>query len=125
MNAIKHFHIGNMNIDSYNRFAKEHSDMEILSHLFIVADEFAEMKQQQPQFMEQLKQMARIGRSLGIHLLLTTQKPYGVIDEQIWSNARFHLCMKVQSAQDSQDMLKNSDALHLKETGSCILQVGT
>ena len=124
MNASKQFHIGNMNIDSYNRFVKEHSDMEILSHLFIVADEFAEMKQQQPQFMEQLKQMARIGRSLGIHLLLATQKPYGVIDEQIWSNARFHLCMKVQSAQDSQDMLKNSDALHLKETGSCILQVG-
>ena len=40
---------------------------------------------------------ARIGRSLGVHLILATQKPSGQVNEQIWSNSRFKLCLKVQS----------------------------
>lgn len=122
--TAKLYDIGNMNIDRYNRLCREHETLKKLPHLFIIADEFAELKMQQPAFMEQLKQSARIGRSLGIHLLLATQKPYGVIDDQIWSNAGFHLCMKVQSTQDSQDMLKRDDAAYLKRAGACCYQVG-
>ena len=48
---------------------------EPLPHLFIVSDEFAELKSQQPEFMSQLITTARIGRSLGLHLILATQKP--------------------------------------------------
>lgn len=118
------YEIGNMNIDIYQQLSKEHVNMIPLSHLFIIADEFAELKVAQHEFMEELKKSARIGRSLGIHLLLATQKPAGVIDDQIWSNAHFHLCMKVQSTQDSQDMLKKDDAAYLKTTGECYLQVG-
>ena len=51
--------------------------------MFIVIDEFAQLKQQYPDFLDFLKQIARIGRSLGIHLLLATQKPFGVVDEEI------------------------------------------
>ena len=95
-----------------------------MAHLFLIADEFAELKTQQPQFMEQLKQAARIGRSLGIHLVLATQKPYGIIDDQIWSNARFHICLKVQDKSDSMDMLKKEDACNLQQAGEFYMQVG-
>ena len=92
--------------------------------MFIVIDEFAQLKQQYPDFLDFLKQIARIGRSLGIHLLLATQKPFGVVDEEIWSNSHFHLCLKVQDRQDSMDMLKNDDAVYLKNPGEFYLQVG-
>lgn len=113
-----------MHIDQYRQLWSEGFVKERLSHIVIVSDEFAELKQQQPAFMEDLKQIARIGRSLGIHLLLATQKPNGVIDDQIWSNARFHVCLKVQDRMDSMEMLKKEDAIYLKEAGMFYLQIG-
>lgn len=113
-----------MHIDQYRQLYREGIVSEPLSHILIIADEFAELKQQQPSFMEDLKQIARIGRSLGVHLLLATQKPNGVVDDQIWSNARFHVCFKVQDKMDSVEMLKREDAIYLKEAGMFYLQVG-
>lgn len=113
-----------MDIYKYQRLMKEKAVSEPLSHLFIIADEFAELKTQEPDFMEHLKQAARIGRSLGIHLILATQKPSGVVDDQIWSNARFHICLKVQEKADSMDMLKREEAALLTKTGQFYLQVG-
>lgn len=113
-----------MHIDQYRQLYREGALKEPLSHILIIADEFAELKQQQPSFMEDLKQIARIGRSLGVHLLLATQKPNGVVDDQIWSNARFHVCLKVQDKMDSMEMLKKEDAIYLKEAGMFYLQVG-
>ena len=65
---------------------------EPVSHLFIISDEFAELKSQQSSFMQELISTARIGRSLGIHLILATQKPSGIVDDQIWSNSKFKVC---------------------------------
>lgn len=113
-----------MQIDQYRQLVQEGLVKQEMSHLFIIADEFAELKQQQPMFMEDLKRIARIGRSLGIHLILATQKPSGVVDEQIWSNARFHVCLKVQDSMDSMDMLKKDDAIHIFDPGVFYLQVG-
>ena len=95
-----------------------------ISHLFIISDEFAELKAQRPEFMEQLISTARIGRSLGVHLILATQKPAGVVNDQIWSNSKFRVCLKVQDKADSQDMIKCPDAANLKEAGRFYLQVG-
>lgn len=97
---------------------------EPISHLFIISDEFAELKEQQPEFMDKLISTARVGRSLGIHLILATQKPGGVVDPQIWSNTRFRVCLKVQDTSDSQEVLKKPDAAYLKGTGRFYLQVG-
>lgn len=113
-----------MDIYMYQKLFHEGVVQEPLPHLVIVADEFAELKQQQPQFMEQLIRTARIGRSLGVHLLLATQKPSGVVDDQIWSNARFHICLKVAEKADSMDMLKREDGALLSDTGRFYLQVG-
>ena len=95
-----------------------------ISHLFIISDEFAELKDQRPEFMEQLISTARIGRSLGVHLILSTQKPSGVVNDQIWSNSKFRICLRVQDKSDSMDMIKCPDAAELKTTGRFYLQVG-
>ena len=95
-----------------------------LPHLIIIVDEFAELKAEQPEFMKELISAARIGRSLGVHLILATQKPAGQVNEQIWSNSRFRLCLKVQSQEDSNEVLKSPLAAEIKEAGRAYLQVG-
>lgn len=116
--------ISNMNIYKYQNLYREHKVQNPLTHLFIVADEFAELKQQEPEFMEQLISTARIGRSLGVHLILATQRPTGVVDDQIASNAKFRICLKVQDKQDSMEMLNKAEAAHISETGRFYLMVG-
>lgn len=59
---------GTMDIYSYQKLYRAKKVAEPLPHLFIISDEFAELKKQQPEFMDQLISAARIGRSLGVHL---------------------------------------------------------
>ena len=113
-----------MDIYKYQRLYREGLIDEPVSHLFIISDEFAELKSQQPEFMDQLVSTARIGRSLGVHLILATQKPSGVVNDQIWSNSKFKVCLKVQTKSDSTEMLKRPEAASLKEAGRFYLQVG-
>ncbi len=115
---------GTIDIYKYQKFYKEGAVTEPVSHLLIISDEFAELKAQQPEFMDNLISAARIGRSLGVHLILATQKPSGVVNDQIWSNARFRVCLKVQEKSDSNDMIKVPDAAMIKQTGRFFLQVG-
>lgn len=115
---------GTMDIYKYQKLYREGIVTEPVPHLFIISDEFAELKTQQPEFMDQLISTARIGRSLGVHLILATQKPNGVVNDQIWSNSRFRVCLKVQEKQDSMDMIKRPDAAELSATGRFYLQVG-
>lgn len=115
---------GTMDIYKYQQLYRDKIVTEPVSHLFIISDEFAELKTQQPEFMDQLISAARIGRSLGVHLILATQKPSGVVDDQIWSNSKFRVCLKVQEKADSQDMIKCPDAAELSQTGRFYLQVG-
>ena len=114
----------NIDIYKYQKLVRSGRIKEPIAHLFIVSDEFAELKEQQPEFMDKLISIARVGRSLGIHLILATQKPGGVVDSQIWSNSRFKVCLKVQDSGDSQEVLRKPDAAYLKNTGRFYLQVG-
>ncbi len=118
--------VGESTIDiyKYQKLYRAGKVTEPISHLFIISDEFAELKVSQPEFMAQLISTARIGRSLGVHLILATQKPSGVVDDQIWSNSKFRVCLKVQDKSDSNDMIKSPAAALLKETGRFYLQVG-
>ena len=103
-------------IDDYIQKREKNKELQILPHLIIIVDEFSELKAQQPEFMKELISASRIGRSLGVHLILATQKPAGQVSEQIWSNARFKLCLKVQSKSDSNEVLKSPLAANIKET---------
>lgn len=111
-------------INEYIRIYKEKRSIVPLPHLVIIVDEFAELKMEQPEFMKELISAARIGRSLGVHLILATQKPSGVVDSQIWSNSKFKLCLKVQTKEDSQEVIKTPLAAEIVEPGRAYLQVG-
>ena len=113
-----------IDIYKYQRFYKEGKLDSPIPHLFIICDEFAELKSQQPEFMDNLISVARIGRSLGVHLILATQKPSGVVNDQIWSNSRFKVCLKVQDESDSKEMLKRPEAAYITQAGRYYLQVG-
>ncbi|WP_242217341.1 type VII secretion protein EssC [Bacillus cereus group sp. BfR-BA-01380] len=109
-------------IDEYYETAWR--EKEPLPHLFIVIDEFAQMKKEQPEFMDELISVAAIGRTLGVHLLLATQKPTGVVNDKIWSNSRFRICLRVQDDGDSREMIKIPNASKINVPGRGYLQVG-
>lgn len=112
------------NINLYTRLYKNHEAKEPIPHLFIIIDEFAELKREEPEFMKELISVAQVGRSLGVHLILATQKPSGTVDDNIWSNTKFRLCLRVQDRQDSNDMLHKPDAAYITQAGRGYLQVG-
>ncbi len=111
------------NINEYTRQYGDEPGME-MPHLVIIVDEFAELKSEQPEFMGELVSASRVGRSLGIHLILATQKPSNSVSDEIWANSRFHLCLRVQTRQDSMEMLKRPDAAYIKGMGRCFIQIG-
>ncbi len=112
------------NIDKYHKLYHEGKVSEPLPHLVICADEFAELKKEEPQFIADLVSVARVGRTLGIHLVLATQKPSGIVDDQISGNSRFRLCLKVQDAGDSREMIERPDASRITQAGRCYVRVG-
>lgn len=111
-------------INAYNKLYKNGEVHEPIPHLFLISDEFAELKKEQPDFMTELVSTARIGRSLGIHLILATQKPTGVVNDQIWTNSKFKLALKVQDEGDSREIIKTPDAAYITQAGRAYLQVG-
>ncbi len=111
-------------IDAYIELYRSGVASEPMPHLLIIADEFAELKKEQPDFVRALVSAARVGRSLGVNLILATQKPSGVVDDEIWSNTRFRLCLRVADKQDSAEMLKRPDAAFITGTGRGYFQVG-
>ncbi len=119
LSEITHANINT--IDTYRKTWSSQYNIPFLSHLVIVVDEFAELKSENPEFITDLISIARVGRSLGIHLLLSTQKPAGVINDQIWSNMRFKICLKVQESQDSREVLHDDKAARLKNPGEFYL----
>ncbi len=112
------------NINLYTRLVKNNEATIPVPHLFIIIDEFAELKREEPEFMKELISVAQVGRSLGVHLILATQKPSGTVDDNIWSNSKFRMCLRVQDRQDSNDMLHKPDAAYITQAGRCYLQVG-
>lgn len=112
------------NIRDYQILYYQGEINEVLPHLVIVIDEFAELKKEEPDFMQELISVAQVGRSLGVHLILATQKPGGTVDDKIWSNARFRICLRVQDRQDSMEMLHTGDAASITLSGRGYFQVG-
>ena len=112
-----------MNLDDYLKSDLIRYSMPKLAHLLIVVDEFAELKKSNPEQIKELISLSRIGRSLGIHLILATQKPNGVIDDEIFSNSRFKIALKVFEEKDSNDLIKCKDAAYLNQAGEFYLNV--
>lgn len=116
--------VDKLDINAYHKYYKGGRLETPLPHLIIIIDEFTQLKTQQPEFLTQLINVAQVGRSLGIHLILATQKPSGIVDPQIMGNFRFRVCLKVAEKQDSIDMINKPDAAMIKNPGRLYLQVG-
>ncbi len=91
-------------IDSYPRGAAS------LPRLLVVVDEFAALAAEHPDFMDALVGIAQRGRSLGVHLLLATQRPAGVISDNIKANTNLRIALRVQDVADSVDVIGAADA---------------
>ena len=111
-------------IDGYMKLYRKGKVAIPLPHLVMISDEFAELKKEQPDFIKALVSAARVGRSLGIHLILATQKPSNSVDDEIWANSRFKICLRVQERADSTSMLKRPEAASITQTGRGYFQLG-
>lgn len=81
-----------------------------LARLMIVIDEFAELKTELPEFIDGLVRIARVGRSLGVNLVLATQRPAGVVTPEMQSNINLRVALRVTDRSDSNDILGSAEA---------------
>jgi len=99
-------------------------------YLFIVIDEFAELKERFKndlgEILNEFVSIAQKGRALGVHLILAMQRPEGVVNEAIRANMRYRICLRVERAEDSRNVLGRLDAYLLpsQPPGRAYFQVG-
>ena len=98
----------------------------VLPRLVVVIDEFAALVSEQPTFLHALVGVAQRGRSLGVHLLLATQRPQGVISDDVRANTNLRLALRLQDAADALDVAGTADAAHLPRSvpGRAVLRLG-
>jgi S-DNA-T family DNA segregation ATPase FtsK/SpoIIIE len=98
-----------------------------LPNLVIIIDEFASMAKEIPDFIDGLVGVAQRGRSLGVHLLLATQKPSGVVNDNIRANTNLRICLRVTDPQDSSDVIESNVAALIPRRlpGRAFFKVGT
>jgi S-DNA-T family DNA segregation ATPase FtsK/SpoIIIE len=87
-----------------------------LPRLLVIIDEFATLAAELPDFVASLVGIAQRGRSLGVHLLLATQRPSGAVNENIRANANLRICLRVQTPQDSSDVIDSPAAARIGRT---------
>jgi S-DNA-T family DNA segregation ATPase FtsK/SpoIIIE len=97
-----------------------------LARLVIMVDEFATLAEEQPEFVGGLVGIAQRGRSLGVHLVLATQRPDGVVSADIRANARLRICLGVARESESRDVIDCPDAVTISRTtpGRAYLRIG-
>ncbi len=99
----------------YDRLVGE-GDAAPLPRLLVIIDEFATLAAELPDFVSSLVGIAQRGRSLGVHLLLATQRPSGAVNENIRANANLRVCLRVQTGQDSADVIDSPAAAKIPRT---------
>jgi DNA segregation ATPase FtsK/SpoIIIE, S-DNA-T family len=103
------FRFGRSHVDDYRTMRVR----QPLPHLVLVFDEFAEFKNKYPEESKRLISIARLGRSLGVHLILATQNIQAAIDPQIMQNSNFRICLRTAQPEDSIQMIGIPDAIQL------------
>ena len=85
----------------------------VIPHLVVAVDEFATLAGDHAEVLEALVRIAAQGRSLGIHLILATQRPQGAVSPAIRANTSLRVCLRVLDAADSRDVLGHDGAVRL------------
>ncbi|MGI5283928.1 FtsK/SpoIIIE domain-containing protein [Nonomuraea polychroma] len=97
-----------------------------LPRLVLIIDEFAALVAELPDFVAGLVDIARRGRSLGIHLILATQRPAGVVTADIQANTSLRIALRVTEPAESSDVIDLPDAAHISKStpGRCYVRSG-
>jgi len=85
-------------------------EVEAPPSLIIVVDEFAALVQEVPEFVDGVVNVAQRGRSLGLHLILATQRPAGVIKDNLRANTNLRMALRMADENDSDDVLGSKEA---------------
>ncbi len=118
---------GNLpNVTAYQDRIDAGEDLEPLPHLLVIVDEFSELLTAKPDFAEMFVAIGRIGRSIGVHLLLATQKLEMGKIRGLESHLSYRISLRTFSESESRDAIGVPDAFHLPpEPGSGYLKVDT
>ncbi|MGH3447864.1 MAG: type VII secretion protein EccCb, partial [Nocardioidaceae bacterium] len=118
---------GNLpNVTAYQDLIDEGHDLEPLPHLLVIIDEFSELLTAKPDFAELFVAIGRIGRSIGVHLLLATQRLEMGKIKGLESHLSYRISLRTFSESESRDAIGVPDAFHLPpEPGSGYLKVDT
>ncbi|MGW3723731.1 FtsK/SpoIIIE domain-containing protein [Streptomyces sp. NPDC000851] len=103
-------------IEDYQDLVRRDPSHPPVPRLLIVIDEFASMVRDLPDFVTGLVNIAQRGRSLGIHLLLATQRPSGVVSPEIRANTNLRIALRVTDAGESSDVIDAPDAGHISKS---------
>ncbi|MGW0996722.1 FtsK/SpoIIIE domain-containing protein [Streptomyces sp. NPDC002523] len=106
---------GTKDIEDYQDLLRRDPSHAPVPRLLIVIDEFASMVRDLPDFVTGLVNIAQRGRSLGIHLLLATQRPSGVVSPEIRANTNLRIALRVTDAGESTDVIDAPDAGHISK----------
>ncbi|MFF4760597.1 FtsK/SpoIIIE domain-containing protein [Streptomyces sp. NPDC001292] len=103
-------------IEDYQDLVRRDPSHAPVPRLLIVIDEFASMVRDLPDFVTGLVNIAQRGRSLGIHLLLATQRPSGVVSPEIRANTNLRIALRVTDAGESTDVIDAPEAGHISKS---------
>lgn len=92
--------------------------------LIVIIDEFAAMASELAEEIGALTDLTARGRSLGVHLLLATQKPSTAVNAEIRTNTRLRISLQVEDSQDSVDVIGLPDAAAIRQKGRGFFRVG-
>ncbi|MFF4623346.1 FtsK/SpoIIIE domain-containing protein [Nonomuraea jabiensis] len=113
-------------VEDYNDYRDAGRPLEPMPRLLLVIDEFAAMVAELPDFILGLVDIARRGRSLGVHLILATQRPGGVVTPDIAANTNLRIALRVTSNEESMDVINSRNAAAISRTtpGRCFIRSG-
>lgn len=103
--------VGAKDIEDYRR--RRSKDDPRLARLVIIIDEFRLLADELPDFLIGLVHIAAVGRSLGVHLVLATQRPAGVVSADIQANVNLRIALRMRDATDSHDVIECDDAARI------------
>src|SRR5690242_6967927 len=114
-------HAGAKDIEDYwdTRRLRPGLNLEPMPRLVLIIDEFAAMVAELPDFVHGLIDIARRGRSLGVHLLLATQRPAGVVSADIRANTNLRIALRVTSSDESADVIDAPDSAYIAKSTPC------
>lgn len=117
---------GAKDIEDYVDLQVKRPELAAMPRLLIVIDEFASLARELPDFVTGLVNIAQRGRSLGIHLILATQRPGGVVSPEIRANTNLRIALRVTDGSESSDVIDAPDAGNISKStpGRAFVRLG-